>query len=155
MITIQQVKRTILIVKEAQVKRELFRRYLQQETSFNYEFWEAESSDLALQVCVNQTPDCIVLDYLLPDRDGLEFLDELKTLTGDNLPPVIMLNERGNEAIAIQAFKMGVQDYLIESEITPENFRSVTRTAFENFHLRQQLRESEERYRAIVEDGDR
>jgi PAS domain S-box-containing protein len=152
MITIQQVKRTILIVKESQVKREVYRRYLQQETSFNYDFWEAESGEVALQLCGSQVPDCIVLDYLLPARNGLEVLVELKILTGENCPPVIMLNEGGNEAIAIQAFKMGVQDYLIESEITPESFRSVTRTAIENFHLRQQLRESEERYRAIVED---
>jgi PAS domain S-box-containing protein len=152
MITIQQVKRTILIVKESQVKRELYRRYLQQETNFTYNFWEAESGEVALQLCGSQVPDCIVLDYLLPDRNGLEVLVELKTLTGENYPSVIMLNERGNEAIAIQAFKMGVQDYLIESEITPESFCLVTRTAIENFQLRQQLRESEERYRAIIED---
>jgi PAS domain S-box-containing protein len=152
MITVQQVKRTILIVKEAQIKRELYRRYLQQETSFTYEFWEAESGEVGLHLCGSQLPDCIFLNYLLPDRNGLEFLEELKTLTGDNLPPVIMLNERGNEAIAIRAFKMGVQDYLIESEITAESFRFVTRTAIDNFRLRQQLSESEERYRAIVED---
>jgi PAS domain S-box-containing protein len=152
MIAIQQLKRTILIVKESQVERSLYRRYLQQETSFTYDLWEAESGEMALQLCDRQIPDCIVLDYLLPDRNGLEVLVRLKTLTGENCPPVIMLNEGGNEAIAIQAFKLGVQDYLIESEITPESFCLVTRTAIENFQLRQQLRESEERYRAIVED---
>jgi len=152
MLAIQQVKRIILIVKESQVERSLYRRYLQQETSFSYDFWEAESGEVALHLCGNQVPDCIVLDYLLSDRNGLEVLLELKTLMGESFPPVIMLNDRGNEAIAIQAFKLGVQDYLIESEITAESFRSVTRTAMENFQLRQQLRESEARYRAIVED---
>ncbi|NJK58006.1 MAG: response regulator [Pleurocapsa sp. SU_5_0] len=101
MVTLQQVKRIILIIKESQIKRSLDRRYLQQETGFTYDFWEAESGEVALHLCGNQVPDCIVLDYLLPDRDGLEFLDELKTLTGENFPPVIMLNERGNEAIAL------------------------------------------------------
>jgi PAS domain S-box-containing protein len=152
MITIQQIKPTILIVKSSQIERELYRRYLQQEASFAYDFWEAESGDVALELCDRQLPDCIVLGYLLSDRNGLEVLVRLKTLTGENCPPVIMLNERGNEAIAIQAFKLGVQDYLIESEITPESFRSVTRTAIENYRLRKQLQESEERYRAIVED---
>ncbi len=152
MITIQQVKRTILIVKESQVKRELYRRYLQQETNFTYNFWEAESGEIALQLCGSQVPDCIVLDYLLPDRDGLQILNELKTYTGVKCPPIIMLNERGNEAIAIRAFKTGVEDYLIENEITPESFCYVTRTAIKNFRLRQRLRASEERYRAIVED---
>lgn len=152
MITIQQAKRMILIVKESQIERELYRRYLQQETSFKYDFWEAKSGEMALQVCGSQVPDCIVLDYLLPDRNGLEVLGELKALMGESFPPVIMLNDCGNEMIAIQAFKMGVQDYLIKSEITAESFCYVTRTVMENFRLRQQLRESEERYRAIVED---
>jgi PAS domain S-box-containing protein len=152
MLAIQQVKRIILIAKESQIERSLYRCYLQQETSFSYDFWEAESAEVALHLCSSQAPDCIVLDYLLSDRSGLEVLGELKTLIGDSLPPVIMLNDRGNEAIAIQAFKLGVQDYLIESEITAESFRLVTRTAMENFRLRQQLRESEARYRAIVED---
>jgi PAS domain S-box-containing protein len=152
MITIQKAKRMILIVKESQVERSLYRGYLQQETSLTYDFWEAESGEVALQVCDSQVPDCIVLDYLLPDRNGLEVLGELKALMGKSFPPVIMLNDRGNEMIAIQAFKMGVQDYLIESEVTAESFCFVMRTAMENFRLRQQLRASEERYRAIVED---
>lgn len=107
---------------------------------------------MALRLCSRQLPDCIVLDYLLADRDGLQILNELKTYTGVKCPPIIMLNERGNEAIAIRAFKTGVEDYLIENEITPESFCYVTRTAIENFRLRQRLRASEERYRAIVED---
>jgi PAS domain S-box-containing protein len=152
MIAIQQVKRIILLVKESPVKRELYRHYLQQEASSIYDVWEAESGEVSLHLCASQVPDCIVLDYLLPDRNGLDFLHELKTYTAPTLPPVIMINERGNETIAIRAFKMGVQDYLIESEITAENFLSVTRTALDNFRLRQQLRESEARYRAIVED---
>jgi PAS domain S-box-containing protein len=152
MITMQQVKRTILIVKESPVEREVYRSYLDRETNFTYEFWEAESTEIALRLCGSQLPDCIVLDYLLPDRNGLDLMTELKTYTGENCPPVIMLNDRGNEAIAIQAFKTGVEDYLLESEITAETFCCVTRTAIENFRLRQQLRESEERYRAIVED---
>jgi PAS domain S-box-containing protein len=152
MIAMQQVKHTILIVKESPVEREVYRSYLHQETNFTYDFWEAESTEVALRLCGSQLPDCIVLDYLLPDRNGLDLLTELKTYMGKNCPPVIMLNDRGNEAIAIQAFKTGVEDYLIESEITAESFRYVMRTAIENFRLRQTLRESEERYRAIVED---
>jgi PAS domain S-box-containing protein len=147
-----QSDRTVLIINESLLERTTYRCYLQQETSFDYTIWEAESTEAALQLCSRQIPDSIVLDYLLPDRDGLEFLSELKTCMGDNCPPVIMINDRGSEAIAIRAFKTGVEDYLIKSEITPECFRCVTRSAIENFRLRQKLRASEERYRAIVED---
>jgi PAS domain S-box-containing protein len=149
--------RTILIVNDSLLERTTFRCYLQQETSFTYTVFEAQSVKEALQLCDSQLPDGIVINYLLPDQDGLEFLVELKTCTGENCPPVIMLNDRGNEAIAIQAFKAGVEDYLIKSEITAESLRYVTRTAIENFRLRQKLhkseillRQSEERYRTII-----
>jgi hypothetical protein len=147
-----QNDRTVLIVNNSLPERTTYRCYLQQETSYAYTIWEAESTEVALRLCSRQLPDCIVLDYLLPDRNGIDLLVELKTCIGENCPPVIMLNGRGNEEIAIRAFKTGVEDYLIESEITPESFRYVTRGAIENFRLRQQLRASEERYRAIVED---
>jgi PAS domain S-box-containing protein len=145
-------ERIVLIVDDSIEERTTYRSYLDRESTFRYTVWEAESAEAALQLCDRKLPDCIVLDYFLPDRNGLDLLAELKNSTGENCPPIIMLNDRGNEAIAIQAFKIGVEDYLIESEITLESFLYVTRTAIENFRLRQKLRESEERYRAIVED---
>lgn len=133
--------------------RTIYRSYLQQETSFAYTVWEAESTEAALRLCRSQPPDSIVLDYLLPDRNGLEFLSSLKSSIGENCPPVIMLNEQGNEAIAIQAFKAGVEDYLIKEEITSESLRYVTRTAIKNFQLRQELRQREEHDQAMTEQS--
>lgn len=142
----------ILIVNDSLLERTTLRCYLQQETNFAYTVWEAESTEAAWQLCDSQLPDGIVLDYLLSDRDGLEFLVELKTSIDEDCPPVIMLNDRGNESIAIQAFKTGVEDYLIKQEITPESLRYVTRAAIENFRLRQKLRKSEERFRTSIEN---
>lgn len=67
--------------------RTIYRSYLQQETSFAYTVWEAESTEAALRLCRSQPPDSIVLDYLLPDRNGLEFLSSLKSSIGENCPP--------------------------------------------------------------------
>ncbi|MEN9870567.1 MAG: hypothetical protein RLZZ171_1555 [Cyanobacteriota bacterium] len=142
----------ILIVNDSLLERTTLRCYLQQETNFVYTVWEAESTEEAWQLCDSQLLDGIVLDYWLPDRDGLEFLVELKTSIGEDCPPVIMLNDRGNESIAIQAFKAGVEDYLIKQEITAESLRYVTRAAIANFRLRQKLRKSEERFRTSIEN---
>jgi PAS domain S-box-containing protein len=144
--------RTVLIINDSPIERTTYRDYLQQEANFTYTVWEAESTTVALQLCNRQLPDGILLDYLLGDRNGLEFLVELKTDTGENCPPVIMLNDRGNEAIVIQAFKAGVEDYLLKNEITSESLRYVLRTAIENFRLRRQLRQSEEKFRTSMEN---
>ncbi|MBW4620622.1 MAG: PAS domain-containing protein [Cyanosarcina radialis HA8281-LM2] len=160
---------TVLIVNDSQQERSNYRDYLQQETSFDCTVWEAESGEEALRLCAGareasrrdsacggatdrQLPDAILLSYSLPDRNGLAVLDALKADIGDNCPPVIMLNDRGSEEIVIQAFRTGVEDYLIESEITPESLRYVTRTAIENFRLRHQLRQSEERFRISIDN---
>lgn len=146
-----RVERTILIVNESKLEREVYRGYLLQEQRCVYHVQEAESRKAALELCSLKLPDVIVVDYLLPDKDGLEFLLELKS-TGDNCPPIIMLNNEGNEAIAIKAFKAGVEDYLIKKDVTAQSLRCAIQSAIENFQLRQRLRASEERYRAIVED---
>lgn len=143
---------TILIVNDSLMERELYQRYLLQETIFVYDVWEAESKDAALRLCCQQLPNVILLDYFLPDGDGLQFLLDLKTRVGENCPPIIMLNNLGNETVAIRAFKAGVEDYLIKKDVTAESLRYITRTAIDNFQFRQNLRASDERYRAIVED---
>ncbi len=134
------------------MEQELYQSYLLHEASFVYDIWQAESRDEALRLCCQQLPNVILLDYFLLDGDGLQFLLELKTRVGENCPPIIMFNNLGNETVAIRAFKAGVEDYILKKDVTAENLRYVTRTAIENFQLRQKQRASEERYRGIVED---
>jgi PAS domain S-box-containing protein len=148
-----QVKRTILIVNSSPVERELYRGYLlkaacaaRQETSFSYDFWEAESGNTALEMCSSKLPDCIILNYILSDRNGLDLLVELKKCMGKKCPPVIMLNDRDREEIAIRAFKTGVTDYLIESEITPESLCHTTRMAIERKVKELEIQKANERF---------
>ena len=62
-------------------------------------------------------PDCVLLDFNLPDGDGLDFLTQLRKEQGENGPPVVMVTGQGNESVAVQAMKFGAQDYLIKGII--------------------------------------
>lgn len=120
---IQPQNRTILIIDDSLEDREAYRRYLQQDSRYTYTILEEEYGEQGLELCSRVKPDAILLDFLLPDIDGLEFLSELKTQTGKNKLPVVMLTGQGNEAVAVAAMKSGVQDYLVKGGMTPENLR--------------------------------
>ena len=62
--------------------------------------------------------DCIVSDYQMPGRDGLEFLRVVRDRLDDI--PFILLTGRGDEAIASEAIAMGVADYLLKLEVVED-----------------------------------
>jgi len=70
--------------------------------------------------------DVVLLDYLLPDMNGLEILDLIKK---ENLKiPVIMLTGGGDEHVAVDAMKGGVSDYITKDDLNSEKLsESITR----------------------------
>lgn len=147
-----QNERRVLIVDDCPEDRETYRRYLRQDPDYTYVVLEEESGEKALELCRLMKPDSVLLDYLLPDIDGLEFLDELSDKTGKVDIPVVMVTGYGNESIAVQAMKSGAHDYLVKGQTTPESLRLALRHAMEKVELLRQLEKSEERFRTSVEN---
>jgi PAS domain S-box-containing protein len=143
---------TVLIIDDSPEDRQAYRRYLLQDREHSYTILEEESGEAALVLCRQFQPDGILLDFLLPDLDGLEFMAQLKQQTQGIMPAVIMLTGYGNEAVAVQAMKSGVQDYLVKGQTTAEHLRSTIHSAIKNAQLRQELQSSEERFRTSVEN---
>lgn len=111
---------TILFVDDSEVDRATYRRFLLQDSDRTYKIVEFDNGEDALQWCQHQNPDILLLDYYLPDIDGLEFLEELLQQSGRNTFPAIVLTGQGNLQIAVDLLKSGAQDYLEKSQITPE-----------------------------------
>lgn len=145
----KQNQRTILIIDDSLEDRETYRRYLLQDSNYTYTILEEDYGENGLELCRRVNPDAILLDFRLPDINGLEFLSELKTQTGKTKLPVVMLTGQGNEAIAVAAMKGGAHDYLVKRGITPENLRLAIHNALEREHLKKQLEESQERLRLL------
>jgi signal transduction histidine kinase/FixJ family two-component response regulator len=132
------LKPVILIVDDSEADRETYCRYLMSARNFDCHIIDRESAESGLQFCKREWPDVILLDYLLPDSDGLEFLHDLRELRG-TLPIVIMLTGQGSESVAVEAMKYGVKDYLIKGKLTSEKLITAITNALNTQQLQAQI----------------
>jgi signal transduction histidine kinase/FixJ family two-component response regulator len=129
---------TILIVDDSATDRYTYRRYLETTDRFEAQIWGCDSAITALDLCEQTCPNLILLDYLMPELDGLQFLQELAERV-DVVPPTIMLTGQGNEIVAVEAMKHGAIDYLIKSQLTPLKLTSAIVNALSMQKLQAQI----------------
>jgi PAS domain S-box-containing protein len=148
-----QRSRIILIVDDSPEDRALYQRYLLRSREYAYTFLEAASGQQGLELWQQQPVDAVLLDYRLPDIEGLTFLAQLRSRSQQACLPVIIITGQGNEAIAVQAMKAGAQDYLIKGEITPGKLHLAVNVAIETvrLHTQQQF----EQNRLVMEISQR
>src|SRR5436305_1480392 len=128
----------ILIVDDSPEDREVYKRMLAQDAEHSYEFLEADLGEEGLRMAQEERPDCLLLDYKLPDVDGLEFLSRL---TDQKPLPVIVLTGQGNEAVAVEAMKGGAQDYLLKGAVARDRLQHAVHNAIEKVSLRRKVEE--------------
>ncbi|RBP89546.1 two-component system response regulator ResD [Cytobacillus firmus] len=101
-----QVK--ILLVDDEERIRRLLKMYLERE---NYSIDEAENGNQALSKALANDYDVILLDLMMPGKDGIEVCRELRE---KKATPVIMLTAKGEEVNRVQGFEVGTDDYIVK-----------------------------------------
>ena len=109
----------ILVVEDDDDIRELVAFSLEDE---GYRVEQAADGLHGLELAVELQPDLIILDLMLPGRDGLSVCRELNRRSSDTPPsPVLMLTARGEEMDRIIGFEYGADDYVVK----PFNIREL------------------------------
>ena len=90
---------------------------------------------------VSIRPDCALLDYRLPDIDGIEVLERLKKNKQVCDIPVAIITGQGSEEVAVQAIKLGAINYLVKGDITDERLVSVALQGVQRGKLKAGIRE--------------
>lgn len=105
------VKRKILIIDDEFSIRQMIAMSL--ETN-GYEVLQASDAQSAQIIVIDDRPDLILLDWMMPGMSGLEFARQLRRdeLTSDI--PIIMLTAKGEEEYRVQGLDAGVDDYLLK-----------------------------------------
>lgn len=133
----------LLIVEDSAVDALRYRMLLGPGYTLNVAITGAEGLQRLRQ---EPPPDCVLLDYQLPDFDGLEFLRRLSGEPAQALPAVIMLTGEGSEGVAVEAMKRGAVDYLAKGSLSQDVLTRAITAAVDHQRLRRQLRDQEREF---------
>ncbi|MBU3842316.1 MAG: response regulator transcription factor [Candidatus Fusobacterium pullicola] len=128
----------ILIVDDEEQIRNILRMYLVRE---GYEISEAEDGEKGLRLFYEKPFDLVILDVMLPKKDGWSILREIKKYTET---PVIMLTARDDSEDEVFGFEMGADDYITK----PFNNKVLLA------RVKSLLRKSNNSVESIIEIGD-
>ena len=106
----------ILIIEDERVLAEMYKEKFEKE---GFEVYLAFTSDEGLNLVKKEKPDLILLDILLPGKDGIFFLKWLKNEPEISSIPVVVISNYDDPRAKKEAFELGVKEYLLKTDYTP------------------------------------
>ena len=101
----------VLVVEDEPAQREVLSYNLEAE---GFSVSKAENGEEALLCVDEESPDIIVLDWMLPSVSGIEVCRRLKTRNETRNIPIIMLSARAEEVDRVRGLETGADDYVIK-----------------------------------------
>lgn len=107
-------KAKILMVEDNIFLRKLYRDKF---TRAGFEFVEATNGIEGINKVMTEKPNLVILDLLLPRKNGFDVLSDIKNNSQTKKIPVIILSNLGQEIDIKEALSLGAQEYLIKTEV--------------------------------------
>lgn len=101
----------VLLVEDEAAQREVLSYNLGSE---GFDVVTAADGDEAMLLVEEETPDIIVLDWMLPGISGIEICRRLKSKSHTRSIPVIMLSARAEEVDRVRGLETGADDYVVK-----------------------------------------
>lgn len=152
-----EFQRKIVVADDEPEILKVLRRCLEEN---GYQVETVEDGEKAIKAIEKINPHIVLLDYRMPEKDGMEVLKWIKETTPEMA--VIILTAHGSETMAVSFMKAGADDYIPK----PFDFKQVVETcdaAFNKYNIRLinkqfkdnaiKLKASEEKYRAILDNS--
>lgn len=101
----------VLVVDDSAVIRKVARRILE---GLHFSTSEAQDGRAALAVCEKAMPDVILLDWNMPEMDGLEFLGVLRKMPNGTAPKVVFCTTENEVGHIARAMHAGADEYIMK-----------------------------------------
>ena len=100
-----------LVVDDSGSIRKVAKRIL--ETA-DFRTSEAETRQDALDACRAEMPDCVIVDWQMPDADAMSFLAKLRAMPGGNRPTVMYLTSENDPVHVARALRSGADYHMMK-----------------------------------------
>lgn len=131
----------LLVVDDDKVDREMVRRLLN-KSSTKYKITEASTVDEGLILYDRENFDVVLLDYRMPQRNGIEMILEIRSHMRNYGSAIVMLSTAEDEVLATECLKAGAQDFIPKAELSTSRIQNALTHAQTRFKLEMKLRES-------------
>ncbi len=102
---------SVLVVEDEAAQREVLAYNLEAQ---GFRVTQADNGEEALLLVAEETPDLIVLDWMLPNVSGIEVCRRLKSRPETKGVPIIMLSARSEEVDLVRGLETGADDYVVK-----------------------------------------
>ena len=123
----------VLIVDDSPEERRRLAEMLLQACGAHTQIRECDSGLAALAILRRERMEVVLIDYMLPDRDGLELVSEIADMVDDTA--VILLGGTGNERVAADSIKHGARDYLVKRDLNKHDLHTAVIAALRTARL--------------------
>jgi len=134
----------ILAIDDDIVDQKILERSLK-KSNLRYELDIANNVELAAVYMDSKAYDCLLIDYMLPGTNGIEFLENLNRQTPDYQYALIMLTGEGTETVAVGAMKAGAHDYLVKNDLDRKKLEVTIFNAVNTIRMKRELHKANER----------
>lgn len=127
-------KPTVLIIDDDKTERDLYKAWLKNHPDNDYDIIEAENGTDGYNAFIDHKPDCVLLDFLMPDINGFDFLVKIKKFYSQEVP-IIFFTQYHQKGIDEDALSLGAQLYLNKDDLSSEGLHEAIELIIRNRHI--------------------
>ncbi len=136
---------SILLVEDNPDHQSILREILESNDKYTINLSIASNGSRGLEMIKKDGFDLALVDYKIPDLDGLELL---KSVADQDIEtPIIMITGAGDEKIAVEAMKMGAYDYVVKDTLFTDSLNLVINRSLDRYREKRERERLEERLR--------
>ena len=103
----------IILVEDDKI---LSKVLLEELKDAGFQVWQAFDGEAGLELIKSKIPDLVLLDIMLPKKNGFEVLEDIKKSPETQAIPVIILSLLGADEDIKKGLQMGANDYIVKSQ---------------------------------------